>query len=79
MYQFVQNFSARVKENFIFYYGPDHPQRLWNIVLTVFFLMCFPRFSRRYGAIGLAVGVLCFVVWGFLSDVFQQTAPDPLP
>jgi hypothetical protein len=74
----VQEVFEKVKEYAVYYYGPEQPQRMWYFVLTAFLFLCFPKGTRRYGAIGLSVGILAFVVWGFLSTTFQQTAPDPL-
>jgi hypothetical protein len=74
----VQGIFEKVKEYAVYYYGPEQPQRMWYFVLTAFLVLCIPKGTRRYGGIGLAVGILAFVVWTFLSDVFQQTAPDPI-
>jgi hypothetical protein len=74
----VQEIALRVKEYAIYYYGPEQPQQMWYVVLTAFLFLCFPKGTRRYGGIGLSVGILAFVVWSFLSDVFEQTAPDPV-
>mgnify|MGYP001551975045 FL=1 len=74
----VQEFITKVQEYAVYYYGPDQPQRMWYWVLTAFLVLCFPKGTRRYGGIGLSVGLLAFVVWSFLGDVFKQTAPDPI-
>jgi hypothetical protein len=74
----VQEVFEKIKEYAVYYYGPEQPQRMWYFVLTAFLFLCFPKGTRRYGAIGLSVGLLAFVVWGFLSTTFEQTAPDPI-
>jgi hypothetical protein len=62
-------------------YGPENPLRAWIYVLTVLAVLCLPRNTRRFGAIGFVSVFIAMFIWNFLNTTYKQMTPssDPPP
>lgn len=52
-------------------YTSDNPSHAWVIAATICVVACLPKSTRRWGAIGLCVVGVAFVLGKFLGDAFK--------
>ncbi|GAB4465328.1 MAG: hypothetical protein OHK0029_35920 [Armatimonadaceae bacterium] len=57
-------------------YGPENPNRVWYILMTICVLMLFFRNYRRFGSLSFLFLLGSMFVWNYLQDMYKQFTPS---